>query len=192
MPSRLAVAKSGGRRWRGQVALDRARVLDDGLADRERDGEREHPHVVRHIVARRRARRAVRRAIAMPLGRRPSTLSHLLDTVVGWRLGARRLARPLAERIRRRIGQDDLVGHRRAAIGRSVLGSSSVGARVREGRRARSTSLNANFSPIHTTSPDGKHGPVERSISCGFTSHPICDDRHATRLTSDDDTNVAI
>ena len=31
---------------------------------------------------------------------RPSTLSlHLLDTVVGWRSGARRLARPSAERM---------------------------------------------------------------------------------------------
>ena len=55
------------RRRRGQVALDRARVLDDGLADGGRDGKREHPHVVRRKVARRHARRAVRRAVAMAL-----------------------------------------------------------------------------------------------------------------------------
>jgi len=36
----------------------------------------------------------------------PSTLSLLLDTVVGWRSGARRLARPSAKRIRRTTGPD--------------------------------------------------------------------------------------
>jgi len=67
----------------------------------------------------------------------PSTVSLLLDTVVGWRSGARRLARPSAERICRTTGPDDRLCHRRAAFGRAVLGGSSVGARVREGRSAR-------------------------------------------------------
>ena len=55
----------------------------------------------------------------------------LLDTVVGWRSGARRLARPSAERIGRTTGPDNRLCHRWAAIGRAVLGGSSVGARVR-------------------------------------------------------------
>jgi len=46
----------------------------------------------------------------------PSTLSLLLDTVVGWRSGARRLARPSAKRIRRTTGPDDRLCHRWAAI----------------------------------------------------------------------------
>ena len=83
----------------------------------------------------------------------PSTLSLLLDTVVEWRSGARRLARPSAERIRGTTGPDDRLCHRRAAIGRAVLGGSSVGARVREERGARSSFGNAFESPIHTTSP---------------------------------------
>ena len=70
--------------------------------------------------------------------------SAILDTVAGWRSGARRLARPSAERIRRTTGPDDRLCHRRAAIGRAVLGGSSVGARVREDRGARSTFGNAN------------------------------------------------
>ena len=82
----------------------------------------------------------------------PSTLSLLLDTVVGWRSGARRLARPSAERIRRTTGPDDRLCHRRAAIGRAVLGGSSVGARVREWRGARSTCCHAFVPPIHRTS----------------------------------------
>ena len=61
-------------------------------------------------------------------------MSLLLDTVVGWRSGARRLARPSAERIGRTTGPDNRLSHRWGAIGRAVLGGSSVGARVREDR----------------------------------------------------------
>ena len=56
MQSPNCIAKCGGRRRRGQVALDRACVLDDGLTDRGRHGKREHPHVVRCEVSRRHAR----------------------------------------------------------------------------------------------------------------------------------------
>ena len=54
------------------------------------------------------------------------------------------LARPLAERTRRTTGPDDRLCHRRAAIGRAVLGGSSVGAKVREERGARSPFCHAN------------------------------------------------
>ena len=57
--------------------------------------------------------------------------SWTLITVVGRASGARRLARPLAERIRHRTGPDYRVSHRRAAVGRAVLGGSvAVGARA--------------------------------------------------------------
>ena len=66
----------------------------------------------------------------------------------------RRLARPSAERISvaRQAPPDDRLCHRRAAIGGTVLSGSSVGARVREERGARSTVRNANVPTTHATS----------------------------------------
>ena len=71
---------------------------------------------------------------------------------VGGGGGARRLARPSAERIGRTTGPDNCLSHRWAAIGRAVLGGSSVGARVREESGARSTFCHANDRTTHNTS----------------------------------------
>ena len=70
-----------------------------------------------------------------------------------------RLSAPVA-----RPGPDDRLCHRRAANGRAVLGGSSVAARVREGRGARSTFCNANDPTI--LMQRAAHGPAAPTAFC--------------------------